>query len=97
VNITSHIDDLSKIHTVTVWLRLENKATGDTTEWGGGAIMDSDGQGTFTYTLTAKSFSHYREFVDAWGQYQLVASDSSLNRVGASSQYLNNITISPCP
>ncbi len=97
VKLTTHINDMSKVHTVTVWLRLENKSTGETTEWGGGAIMDGDGQGNFTYTLTASSFTHYREFPGAWGQYQLVASDAGLNRISGSSQYLNNLTISPCP
>ena len=42
VKIITHIDDLSNIHTVTIWLRLANKKTGDTTEWGGGAIMDNE-------------------------------------------------------
>ena len=97
VKITTHIDDLSKIHTVTLWLRLENKKTGDATDWGGGAIMNDDGQGNFAYTLTAKSFNHYREFLDAWGQYQLVASDRNLQRIAGSSQYMNNLTVSPCP
>lgn len=97
VKITTHIDNLSNIHTVTLWLRLENKSTGDTTEWGGGAIMNNEDQGNFTYTLSAKSFSHYREYLNAWGQYQLVASDIHLKRVGASSQYKNNLTIAPCP
>lgn len=97
VKITTHIEDQKNIHTVTVWLRLANKKTGDTTEWGGGAIMNDEGQGNFSYTLTAKSFSHYREFLDAWGQYQLVASDRNLQRISGSSQYLNSLTVSPCP
>jgi hypothetical protein len=97
VKITAHITDLSKIYIVTLWLRLANKKTGDTTDWGGGAIMNDDNKGNFTYTLTAKSFSHYREYFDAWGQYQLVASDRNLDRIGASAQYLNNLSVVPCP
>jgi hypothetical protein len=97
VKITAHITDLSKIYIVTLWLRLANKTTGDTTDWGGGAIMYNDKKGNFTYTLSAKSFSHYREYINAWGQYQLVASDRSLDRIGASAQYLNNLSVTPCP
>jgi hypothetical protein len=97
IKITAHITNLANIRVVTIWLRLANKTTGDTTDWGGGAIMNDEGQGNFTYTLTAKSFSHYREYISAWGQYQLVASDIHLQRVGASAQYLNNITVAPCP
>jgi len=97
VKVTAHIDDLSKVHIVTIWLRLANKKSGDTTDWGGGAIMNDDGKGNFAYSLTAKSFSHYREYIDAWGQYQLVASDRNLDRIGASAQYLNNLSVAPCP
>jgi hypothetical protein len=97
VKISAHITDLSKIYIVTLWLRLANKTTGDTTDWGGGAIMTDDGKGNFAYSLTAKSFSHYREYIDAWGQYELVASDRYLNRIGASAQYLNNLSVAPCP
>ena len=82
---------------VLIFLRLKDTKTGDTTPWGGGAIMEKAGDGVFTYTLTAKSFSHYREYMQAWGQYQFVAYDVHLNRLGASTEYLNNLTIAPCP
>ncbi len=97
VKIMTHIADMSKVHTVTLWLRLENKKTGDATGWGGGAIMNDDGGGNFSYNLTAKSFNHYNEFVDAWGQYQLVASDRSLARIAGSSQFMNSLTVAACP
>ncbi len=82
---------------VLVMLRLEGVETGDTTGWGRGAIMDKQGNGVFTYTLTAKSFTHYREYMKAWGQYQFVAYDANLKRLGASTTYLKNLTIEPCP
>ena len=82
---------------VTMWLRLQDVSTGESTEWGGGAIMNKQGGGVFTYNLTAENFTHYREFHQAWGQYQFVASDKHLNRLGASSTYLNSLTIARCP
>ncbi len=82
---------------VTMWLRLQDVASGETTEWGGGAIMDKKGGGVFSYTLIAENFEHYREFKKAWGQYQFVASDKRLNRLGASTPYLSNLTIARCP
>ncbi|MFI5305632.1 MAG: hypothetical protein ACHQYP_12660 [Nitrospiria bacterium] len=97
VNITTHIDNLSNIHIVTVWLRLQDKQNGDTTKWSGGAIMNKEGQGNFSYTLTAKSFDRYQDFLNAWGQFQLVASDTVLQRIAGSSQYLNNLTVAKCP
>jgi hypothetical protein len=82
---------------VTIWLRLQSVSTGETTEWGGGAIMDKKGSGVFTYTLTPENFTHYRESPKAWGQYQFVASDARLHRLGASGLFLNNLTIAQCP
>src|SRR5512140_1104984 len=68
---------------VTMWLRLQDVSTGERTQWGGGAIMNKQGGGVFTYPLTAKNFTHYREFPKAWGQYEFVASDRQLNRLVA--------------
>ncbi len=85
------------VYFVTMWLRLQDVSTGERTEWGGGAIMDKQGGGVYTYTITAKNFEHYREFAKAWGQYQFVVSDRQLNRLGASMPYLSSLTISRCP
>jgi hypothetical protein len=81
---------------VMIMLRLQDTATGEITAWGGGAIMDKQGNGVFTYDLTAKSFTHYKEHAQAWGQYQFIAYDANLKRVGTSTVYLNNLTISQC-
>ena len=82
---------------VTMWLRLQDVSSGEQTAWGGGAIMNKQGNGVYGYTLTAANFEHYREFARAWGQYQFVASDAHLNRLGASNTFLSNLTISRCP
>jgi hypothetical protein len=82
---------------VMIMLRLQDVVSGEHTSWGGGAIMDKQGSGVFTYTLTAHSFTHYREFKKAYGQFQFVAYDRSLQRIGASTEYLSNLTISLCP
>ena len=91
------VADSAGVHSVLIFLRLQDTKSKDTTQWGGGAIMDHAGNGVFTYNLTAKSFEHYREYMQAWGQYQFVALDSHLSRIGASAQYLSNLTIQPCP
>jgi len=91
------VQDSVPAHTVLIFLRLQDTKTGDTTTWGGGAIMDRADGGVFTYDLTAKAFEHYHDYLQAWGQYQFVALDSHLKRLGASTQYLNNLTIAPCP
>jgi len=87
----------SKIHYVLIFLRLKSTDTEETTKWGGGANMIGNSTGTFTYNLTPANFEHYREYANAWGQYQFVALNASKQRVGASGQYLRMLTIAPCP
>ncbi len=94
---TVHAADPAQVRDVLVFLRLSDAATGATTEWGGGAIMTSDQQGNFTYSLTAENFTHYREYGSAWGQFQFVALNAQKQRIGASGLYLNNLKIAPCP
>ena len=97
INATVKLADGVQAFGVMMMLRLQDVKTGGTTAWGGGAIMDKQDNGVFTYTLTAKSFTHYREYLQALGQYQFVAYDANLKRIGASTEYLNNLTIAPCP
>jgi hypothetical protein len=97
IKATVKVADGVPAHTVLIFLRLQDTNSPDTTQWGGGAIMDRQDNGVFTYDLTAKSFEHYHDYLKAWGQYQFVALDSHLQRIGASNQYLNNLTIEPCP
>lgn len=84
-------------HTVLLFLRLKDKNSDLTTEWGAGAIMDSDGNGTFKYTVTPSVLTHFRDFKSAWVQFQLVATDVALRVVGRTQQYLDKISIAPCP
>jgi hypothetical protein len=97
LKVTVKLADPASAFGVVIELRLQDTKTGDHTEWGGGAIMEKLGGGVFAYNLTAKSFSHYREYMQAWGQYQFVTYDANIHRLGASQQYLNNLTIAPCP
>lgn len=97
VTVKARVADAVKAQLVTLWIRLRDRNSTDETEWGGGAIMSSDGKGTFTYILSYENISHYSIFKSAWVQYQLVASDKKLNRLGATRVYLNTITLAPCP
>ncbi len=81
---------------VVMALRLQDTQSSEHTEWGQ-AIMDKQGDGVFTYDLTAKAFTHYREYALAYGQYQFIAYTTGLAHVGSSQVYLNNLTIKPCP
>jgi hypothetical protein len=94
---TAHVVDPVAETTVLLFLRLKNQTTGETTKWGGGASMNGDKTGTFTYTLTVKNVSRYQDFPGAWLQYQLVATNGGTEHLGWTQPYLDSITISPCP
>ncbi len=95
--VTAHVVESLHIESVQMALRLENPKTGDTTPWGGFALMQDRGGGEFTYRLTAESFSKYHDYLGAWGQFQLIAIDRNELVAGRSMQYLQSLVVAPCP
>jgi hypothetical protein len=96
VTFTAQVVDPINETAVLLFLRLKNPSSGEMTKMGAGAIMNGNSTGTFTYTVTAKNISHYQDFPSAWVQYQLVATNGSLERLGWTQVYQNSLTISPC-
>jgi hypothetical protein len=96
LKITVQLQSGVKASGVVMALRLQDTQSAEHTEWGQ-AVMSKQGGGVFTYDLTAKAFTHYREYKVAYGQYQFIAYGSGLAHVGSSQVYLNNLTIKPCP
>jgi len=97
ITFTAHVADPANETAVLLFYRLDNPTTGEMTKMGGGALMNGDSSGIFTYTLTAKNVTHYEDFPGAWLQFQFVATNGSLRHLGYTQIYLNSITISPCP
>jgi hypothetical protein len=81
---------------VTLWYRLQDKYSGRHTDWGGGAILSNNKQGTYFYDLQLEQIRHYRNYQDAWFQYQLVASTVTRKVLGRSVVSLNEISVTHC-
>ena len=96
VTFTAQVVDPITETAVLLFYRLKNPSSGEMTKMGGGALMNGNATGTFTYSLTAKNIEHYQDFPGAWVQYQLVATNGSLERLGWTQIYLNSLSISPC-
>lgn len=95
--VTARVDPSLHIESVQMALRLENPKTGDTTPWGGYALMQDRGGGEFRYRLTAESFSKYHDYLSAWGQFQLIAINRNEVVAGRSMPYLQSLVVAPCP
>lgn len=85
-----------RLRFVTLWYRLQDKYSGRNTEWGGGAILSDNDQGTYFYDLDLSQINGYRFYEDAWFQYQLVASTVTRRVLGRSVVSRNEISLTHC-
>ena len=65
-------------------------------EWGAGAIMSDNDQGKYFYTLELDQIEDYDKFMDAWLQYQFVASTAGLTVLGRSVVDRTSVSITHC-
>ncbi len=96
ITFTAHVADPTNETEVLLFLGLINPSAGELTKMGAGAIMNGDGTGTFTYTVTPKNVSHIDEYPSGFLEYQFVALDAHIRRVGYTQLYLNSIAVSRC-
>lgn len=81
---------------VLLFMRLVDKSGYGVTDWGGGAIM-KEGAGTnYSYQVTPESISHYKEFRDAWVEYQVVVTTYNLKHLASSPVYRRNLSLEFC-
>ncbi len=85
------------LYYVLLFMRLQDKYSSLGTDWGGGAIMNANESKTvYTYTVTKDNISRYRDFDEAWLQYQIVATDRSRKVLGRSLVYPDQINLVHC-
>ena len=96
IRFVTQVQPARRLRYVTLWYRLQDKYSGRSTDWGGGAIMSDNDQGTYFYTLDLSQIRRYRYFEDAWLQYQLVASTATQRVLGRSVVSRNEISLTHC-
>lgn len=96
IRFVTQIQPVRRLRYVTLWYRLQDKYSGRHTDWGGGAILSDNDQGTYFYTLDLSQIHRYRYFEDAWLQYQLVASTATERVLGRSVVSRNEISLTHC-
>jgi hypothetical protein len=96
IRFTAQVQPARRLRYVTLWYRLQDKYSGRNTDWGGGAIMSDNDQGTYFYTLDLSQIQRYRFYEDAWLQYQLVASTATRRVLGRSVVSRTDVSLTHC-
>ena len=85
-----------RVKYVLLFMRLVDKQGRQSTAWGGGAILNKVDGGHYTYRVRPGNIVHYDEFDDAWIQYQIVVTTSSLRELGRTPVYREDLTLKWC-
>jgi hypothetical protein len=96
VKFTAQVMPARRLRFVTLWYRLQDKYSGRHTDWGGGAILSDNDQGTYFYDLELSQIQSYRYYEDAWLQYQLVASTVTRKVLGRSVVSRTDVSLTHC-
>ncbi|HUE97769.1 MAG TPA: hypothetical protein VMN99_00865 [Anaerolineales bacterium] len=96
IRFTTQVMAVPRLRYVTLWYRLQDKYSGRHTDWGGGAILSDNDQGTYFYDLDLSQIHRYRFYTDAWFQYQLVASTATERVLGRSVVSRSDVSLTNC-
>lgn len=96
IRFTAQVAPARRLRFVTLWYRLQDKYSSRQTDWGGGAIMKDNDQGTYFYELELSQIDRYRFYEDAWFQYQLVASTVTRRVLGRSVVSRSDVSLTHC-
>jgi hypothetical protein len=96
IRFTAQVQPARRLRYVTLWYRLQDKYSSRHTNWGGGAIMSDNDQGTYFYDLDLSQIARYRFYQDAWLQYQLVASTATQRVLGRSVVSRTEVSLRHC-
>src|SRR5919109_2614007 len=96
IRFTVQIMPVRRLRYVTLWYRLQDKYSSRHTNWGGGAILSDNDQGTYFYDLDLSQIQRYRFYEDAWLQYQLVASTATRRVLGRSVVSRTDVSLTHC-
>jgi len=96
IKFTVQVTRARRLRYVLLFIRLQDKYSGRGTDWGAGAIMKDNDQGTYFYTIELDQIADYRSFENAWLQYQFVASTVGLTVLGRSVVDRTSVSLTHC-
>lgn len=97
IRISAFVEDLINTHKVLLFMRLRDKKdTLHLSDWGAGAVMLRDDNGSFNYNIRTFNINDYYYYRDAWLEYQLVAYNKNMEEIGRTKIYDRNISLGRC-
>lgn len=87
---------VKRLKYVLLFIRLQDKYSARHTPWGAGAIMSDNDRGSYFYTFELDQIDDHTSFEDAWLQFQFVASNIYLHRLGASVVDRSSVSLTHC-
>lgn len=97
IKVSAFVEDPLNTDQVLLFMRLrEKKNTLLVTEWGSGAIMVKEDNGSFNYNVRTFNIRRYYHFRDAWLEYQLVALNEDGEVIGRTPIYDRNLSLVLC-
>jgi hypothetical protein len=97
IKVSAFVEDLINTDRVVLFMRLrEKKNTLNVTEWGAGALMIKEDNGSFNYNVRTFNIRRYYYFRDAWLEYQLVALAEDNQVIARTQIYDRNISLVRC-
>jgi hypothetical protein len=97
IKISAFVDDPLNTYQVLLFLRVrEKKNTLNVTDWGAGALMVQEENGSFNYNIRTFNIRRYYYFVDGWIEYQLVAVNDKWEVIGRTRVYDRDLSLVRC-
>ena len=96
IKFTVQVVPSPKLRWVLLFIKLQDKYDAYSTEWGAGAILSDNDQGIYFYTIELDQIARYRNFENAWLQYQFVALNKSRDAIGRSVVSRNEVSLTHC-
>jgi len=94
VTIQAYVTNPSLVTGITLFLKLKDQTSGESTSWNEGDPMDPAGNGWYQRTVSATSIPGYNDYQKSWILYQFVATSGG-SVVGRSPVY-SDIGLSNC-
>ncbi len=96
IKFTVQVVPSPKVKWVLLFIKLQDKYDPYHTDWGAGAILSDNDRGIYFYTIQLDQIARYRDFEDAWLQFQFVALDKYRDAIGRSIVSRNEVSLTHC-